>query len=69
MDQETQSTISEHLRNWGDDFRHAVALLTRIPLPQPASVTASAAQTAAARSRPAFPDADPPDVDTQPPEA
>jgi adenosylcobinamide-GDP ribazoletransferase len=51
MDQETQSTISEHLRNWGDDLRHAVALLTRIPLPQPASVDADRM----ARAQRAFP--------------
>jgi hypothetical protein len=44
------------------------APLSLPPLPQPASVTATAAHTAAARSRPAFPDADLPDVDTQPPE-
>jgi adenosylcobinamide-GDP ribazoletransferase len=51
MDQETQSTISEHLRNWGDDLRLAVALLTRIPLPQPASVDSDRM----ARAQRAFP--------------
>ena len=39
MDQETRSNISEHLRNWSEDFGLAVALLTRIPVPQPADVT------------------------------
>jgi hypothetical protein len=38
-----------------------------LPPPQPASVSAIAAHTAAARRRTALPDADPPDVDTQPP--
>ena len=39
MDQETQSTISEHLKNWSEDIGLAIALLTRIPVPQPADVT------------------------------
>src|SRR6185437_400882 len=39
MDQETRSNISEHLRNWSKDLGLAVALLTRIPVPQPADVT------------------------------
>ncbi len=39
MDQETRSTISEHVRNWSEDFGLAVALLTRIPVPQSTDVT------------------------------
>ena len=39
MDQKTRSTISEHVKNWSEDFGLAVALLTRIPVPQPPDVT------------------------------
>jgi len=38
MDQETQSTLSEHLKNLGKDIGLAVALLTRIPVPQRAEM-------------------------------
>jgi adenosylcobinamide-GDP ribazoletransferase len=51
MDQESQSTLSEHLRNLGDDVSLAVALLTRIPMPQPAGV----ASDRMARAQRAFP--------------
>ena len=39
MDQDTRSNLSEHFRNWSEDFGLAVALLTRIPVPQPADAT------------------------------
>ena len=51
MDQESQSTASEHFRNWVDDIGLAIALLTRIPMPQPASV----ASDRMARAQRAFP--------------
>jgi len=51
MDQESQSTASEHFRNWIDDIGLAIALLTRIPMPQPASV----ASDRMARAQRAFP--------------
>ncbi len=51
MDQESQSTLSEHLKNWADDLNLAVALLTRIPLPQPAGVDSDRM----ARAQRAFP--------------
>src|SRR5665213_558982 len=51
MDQASQSTASEHFRNWIDDIGLAIALLTRIPMPQPASV----ASDRMARAQRAFP--------------
>jgi adenosylcobinamide-GDP ribazoletransferase len=51
MDQETRSTFSEHLKNWSEDLSLAVALLTRIPVPQPTG----AASDRMARAQRAFP--------------
>jgi adenosylcobinamide-GDP ribazoletransferase len=51
MDQESQSTLSEHLRNWSEDCRLAVALLTRIPMPHRDDVTPNGM----ARAQRAFP--------------
>ncbi|SDT05141.1 adenosylcobinamide-GDP ribazoletransferase [Bradyrhizobium canariense] len=35
MRDENQSTAADHFRDWIDDLRLAVALLTRVPMPQP----------------------------------
>jgi adenosylcobinamide-GDP ribazoletransferase len=39
MDRETQTAIARHLREWGSDISLAVALLTRIPMPQQGTVS------------------------------
>jgi adenosylcobinamide-GDP ribazoletransferase len=51
MDQEIRSTFREYLRNWSEDLGLAVALLTRIPVPQPAGM----ASDRMARAQRAFP--------------
>jgi adenosylcobinamide-GDP ribazoletransferase len=51
VDQDRQSSLLEHLRNWTDDLGLAGSLLTRIPLPQPASATLEGM----ARAQRAFP--------------
>jgi adenosylcobinamide-GDP ribazoletransferase len=51
VDQDRQSSLGEYLRNWTDDLGLAGSLLTRIPLPQPASATLEGM----ARAQRAFP--------------
>jgi adenosylcobinamide-GDP ribazoletransferase len=51
VDQDRQSSLSEHLRNWADDLGLAGSLLTRIPVPQPVNVTPDGM----ARAQRAFP--------------